>query len=556
MADDVQLIRAAARHGRLDELKGYIAKGVDVNVTDEDGATPLLMACCYGHTSCVDVLLKADADPNVSGKHSITPVFFACQENHPSCLKLLIARGANLDTPNSQDGGSPLYIACSKNNVECLRMLCEAGADVNKPRVDGSTGLQTAMRKKHKECVKLCIQYGAEIDKSLPPANKTSFQMAMDMVYAGNTLMRKEYLIGMLEQHEKRDLVAANEKLKAKIASLSPELKSPIVLKVSRPQGIATEIALEEEEAAVEEGDDGNSTERPSDASSAGDASARTKSVKGKGKKGTTPKMAGKKAKGSPSKTPKTPTTPMAETPPPTSSEPKLSPSGKGLDLEQLLAAAKAEDPNLERGVHANDVPDNFLPNATKSPPKLPPLVIQLPVDPPKFAIGSSVYVKRSNGDEEIAVVKSVTEKTKIYTLQLGKAGEVKKEKRTHEDNIRAPSAKECTQTDLVQLMLESQAENPELFTERGAPKLEKPDTYRPIATKSPPKPPPLAIQLDPPKFAIGSSVFVKRSNGEEEIAVVMAYKSKLYTLELGKAGSGKKKDTHEKNIRAADDLA
>jgi hypothetical protein len=50
--------------------------------------------------------------------------------------------------------------------------------------------------------------------------------------------------------------------------------------------------------------------------------------------------------------------------------------------------------------------------------------------------------------------------------------------------------------------------------------------------------------------------VFVKRSNGEEEIAVVMAYKSKLYTLELGKSGSGKKKETHEKNIRAADDLA
>ena len=63
-----------------------------------------------------------------------------------------------------------------------------------------------------------------------------------------------------------------------------------------------------------------------------------------------------------------------------------------------------------------------------------------------------------------------------------------------------------------------------------------------------------IQLPVDPPKFAIGSSVFVKRSNGEEEIAVVMAYKSKLYTLELGKAGSGKKKDTHEKNIRAADD--
>ena len=545
---DVQLIRAAARHGRLDELKGYIAKGVDVNVTDEDGATPLLMACCYGHTSCVDVLLKANADPNVAGKHGITPVFFACQENHPSCLKLLIARGANLDTPNSQDGGTPLYIACSKNNVECLRMLCEAGADVNKPRVDGSTGLQTAMRKKHKECVKLCIQYGAEIDKSLPPANKTPFQMAMDMVYAGNTLMRKEYLIGMLEQHDKRDLIVANEKLKVKIASLSPELKSPIVLKVSRPQGVATEIALEDSEAAEEEGDGGNLTERPSDASSAGDASARMKSAKGNGKKG---KKGGKKGKGSPSKTPKTPTTPMAETPPLTSPEPKLSPRAMRLNLEQLMTEAQAENPELftERGALKLEKPDTYRQIAPKSPPKPPPLAIQLPADPPKFAIGSSVYVKRSNGDEEIAIVKSVSEKTKIYTLQLGKAGEVKMEKRTHEDNIRDPSAKECSETDLVQLMTEAQAENPELFTERGALKLEKPDTYRPIA----PKRPPLDVGQ---KFPIGSSVFVKRSNGTEEIAVVMAYKSKLYTLELGKAGSGKKKEAHERNMRAADDLA
>ena len=274
MAYDVQLIRAAARHGRLDELKGYIAKGVDVNVTDEDGATPLLMACCYGHTGCADALLKANADPNVSGKHSITPVFFACQENHPSCLKLLIAHGANLETPNSQDGGTPLYIACSKNNVECLRMLCEAGADVNKPRLDGSTGLQTAMRKKHKECVKLCIQYGAEIDKSLPPANKTPWQMAMDMVYAGDTNMKKSYLIGIFEQQERLDLQAEHTKLKARLAEI--EAASPIIPHLKKPTPVNVEDA------------DGITTER-------------SKSKKGRGKKGASPsEKKGKKAEDEP----------------------------------------------------------------------------------------------------------------------------------------------------------------------------------------------------------------------------------------------------------------
>lgn len=196
-------IRAAARHGRLDELTACIARGLPANEADEDGATPLLMACCYGHTSCVDALVRYKADINVQGKHGITPTFYTCQENKPDCLKLLIAAGADLNKANTQDGGTPLYIACSKNNAECVRLLLENGADVNKPRIDGSTALQAAIRKKHTLCAKLCIQYGADIDMKLPPANKTPFQMAMDMVFGNEVSMRKEYLVGMFEPPER-----------------------------------------------------------------------------------------------------------------------------------------------------------------------------------------------------------------------------------------------------------------------------------------------------------------------------------------------------------------
>ena len=449
MADDAQALRAAARHGRLDDLKACLEKGMNVNVTDEDGATPLLMACCYGHTSCVDVLLKANADPNVAGKHGITPVFFTCQENHPSCLKLLIARGANLDTPNSQDGGSPLYIACSKNNVECLRMLCEAGADVNKPRVDGSTGLQTAMRKKHKECVKLCIQYGAEIDKGLPPANKTPFQMAMDMVYAGDSKMRRSYLIGMLEQHEKRDLIAANEKLKAKVKELEASgrafaLKTP-----------TTPILLP--------------TPEPK-----------------KGKKSTSPK-GGKKSD---------------EEDGPTSAAP---PS----DTPEAVAAAEREAAQAELDVEEAEA------RVAAAKAKL-----------------TRAKAKASDAKARAAQKMALQPKV-VETFGL---------KPLPPESKRAPSAKEL---DLTKLMLASAlAVAPDMMTERDAPAKTAPDTYRLLAPKI--------------KFPVGSSVFVKRSNGSEDAAVVKSYeeKSKLYTLELGKAGSGKEKQTHEKNMRAAEDLA
>ena len=105
----------------------------------------------------------------------------------------------------------------------------------------------------------------------------------------------------------------------------------------------------------------------------------------------------------------------------------------------------------------------------------------------------------------------------------------------------RAPSAKEI---DLTTLLASAAAEAPDIMTERDAPAKTAPDTFRPFAPKI--------------KFPVGSSVLVKRSNGSEDAAVVKSYeeKSKLYTLELGKAGSGKEKKTHEKNIRAPDDLA
>ena len=57
-----------------------------------------------------------------------------------------------------------------------------------------------------------------------------------------------------------------------------------------------------------------------------------------------------------------------------------------------------------------------------------------------------------------------------------------------------------------------------------------------------------------PPTYPIDSSVYVKRSNGQEYLAVVMDYDAgkKIYTLELDSAGSGKIKQSREDGMRFA----
>ena len=55
-------------------------------------------------------------------------------------------------------------------------------------------------------------------------------------------------------------------------------------------------------------------------------------------------------------------------------------------------------------------------------------------------------------------------------------------------------------------------------------------------------------------RYAIGSCVFLKRSNGEETLAYVSAYDEEeaLYTVEIETLGSGQTEKCHDKDLRAA----
>ena len=55
-------------------------------------------------------------------------------------------------------------------------------------------------------------------------------------------------------------------------------------------------------------------------------------------------------------------------------------------------------------------------------------------------------------------------------------------------------------------------------------------------------------------RYPISSSVFVKRSNGEETLAYVNAYDEEeaLYTVEIKTLGSGQTEKCHDKDLRAA----
>lgn len=85
----------AARAGHADTVKTTLAApGADVNVRDENGATPLIEAARGGHDDVVQALLVARADVKVKDNQGKTALIYASEGGHNEIVKLLRQAGA------------------------------------------------------------------------------------------------------------------------------------------------------------------------------------------------------------------------------------------------------------------------------------------------------------------------------------------------------------------------------------------------------------------------------------------------------------------------------
>ena len=120
--------------GVPDELVIWLVeKGLDINVPDYYGATPLYSQATMGRDT-VKLLLELGADIEKTDTYGNTPLHMAAEFFHPKTVKCLLEKGANVNVENNR-GQTPLgavltvcrgiYIA---QTAEIASMLLEAGA--------------------------------------------------------------------------------------------------------------------------------------------------------------------------------------------------------------------------------------------------------------------------------------------------------------------------------------------------------------------------------------------------------------------------------------------
>ncbi|XP_041370607.1 ankyrin repeat, PH and SEC7 domain containing protein secG-like [Gigantopelta aegis] len=187
------------RKGQLKQMKEVIRKGVDINVRNASGQTPLHISVIYSSMECVEFLLQCqDIDKNPVDCCGATPLMRASCSGNVDAVEMLVKYGCSVDfhsrfccttaieytlssfccvipTIGSMDDSVTCHSVIEtmktiqkhyihSGKYECLLLLLAAGADVNIQNKNGKTPLHQAIEEFNLEAVRILIAYNCCLD--------------------------------------------------------------------------------------------------------------------------------------------------------------------------------------------------------------------------------------------------------------------------------------------------------------------------------------------------------------------------------------------------------
>ena len=150
----------------------FIRGGINVNGTDADGNNLLIIALRSGFTIIANILLKAGAHVDVRDNTGFTPLLMACGKTthgYKEVAEYLILHGADV---NARDplGWTPLLLAISAGNTELVELLLKNGANITVRTRKGENAMDLARKFGHDQLIDLLFE--TRRDKS----SKSNFQ--------------------------------------------------------------------------------------------------------------------------------------------------------------------------------------------------------------------------------------------------------------------------------------------------------------------------------------------------------------------------------------------
>lgn len=161
-----------------------------LNECNQDGDTPLHIACKNDKPDCVQALLCAGADVNITGtlEHEL-PVQTASKSSNPKCVKEIIQMyPKQLHAQDIKHGGTPLHWSKSRRVIEAL---VDSGCFVDSKNFLGQTALHLHVRHERLDCVLALIAFEANVNLK-DEAGNTALHMAVEI---GNVTIVRALLV-------------------------------------------------------------------------------------------------------------------------------------------------------------------------------------------------------------------------------------------------------------------------------------------------------------------------------------------------------------------------
>ncbi|WP_426481617.1 ankyrin repeat domain-containing protein [Chryseobacterium sp. R2ACT005] len=143
-----------ARSGTVPEVQELMKQNPDIiNQVNENGFSPLILACYRGNTDVADFLIDNVKDVNYKSREGTALAGLAIKYNK-DLVEHLLKKKAD---PNIADttGYTPLFWAVKSGNKELIEQLLKYKADKTKKDSMGMTPFEYALQTNNKEIINL-----------------------------------------------------------------------------------------------------------------------------------------------------------------------------------------------------------------------------------------------------------------------------------------------------------------------------------------------------------------------------------------------------------------
>ena len=126
--------------------------GESTNQRNNNGRTPVHVACEYSQDQALDILLQFGGNSDVQDKYGWTPVHLCLHKRSSRCLNLVLKKTKCINYKTHEkfqfvnEGSTPLLMTIENNaNLKTVQLLLKHGADANMTDINGNNSFMLAV---------------------------------------------------------------------------------------------------------------------------------------------------------------------------------------------------------------------------------------------------------------------------------------------------------------------------------------------------------------------------------------------------------------------------